>query len=84
MQTQFKQYIETFLVSDENIEKEVQHLKYIPFSTSPPVGEHLDLNSHMELVGHSIVRALCLSLSGTNVYKETEMSSVPKFFISVH
>ncbi|CAK9310271.1 unnamed protein product [Citrullus colocynthis] len=41
--------------NDENIGKEVQHVKYIPFSTSPPVGEHLDLNSQMELVGHSIV-----------------------------
>ncbi|XP_022991915.1 nuclear transcription factor Y subunit A-1-like isoform X2 [Cucurbita maxima] len=40
--------------NDENIGKEVQHLKYIPFSTSPPVGERLDLNSQMELVGHSI------------------------------
>ncbi|XP_022953565.1 nuclear transcription factor Y subunit A-4-like isoform X1 [Cucurbita moschata] len=41
--------------NDENIGKEVQHLKYIPFSASPPVGERLDLNSQMELVGHSIV-----------------------------
>ncbi|XP_022953567.1 nuclear transcription factor Y subunit A-4-like isoform X2 [Cucurbita moschata] len=40
--------------NDENIGKEVQHLKYIPFSASPPVGERLDLNSQMELVGHSI------------------------------
>ena len=60
--TQFKRYIEPDLDLDENIGKEVQHLKYIPFSTSPPVGERLDLNSQMELVGHSIVRFICLSL----------------------
>ncbi|XP_022960498.1 nuclear transcription factor Y subunit A-1-like isoform X1 [Cucurbita moschata] len=41
--------------NDENTGKEVQHLKYIPFSTSPSVGERLDPNSQMELVGHSIV-----------------------------
>ncbi|GMP41724.1 hypothetical protein CsSME_00011718 [Camellia sinensis var. sinensis] len=44
--------------------QEQQHLKHVPSSTPPAMGEHLEPNSQMELVGHSIVRApLSLSLS---------------------
>lgn len=38
------------------------HLKTVPSSTAVTVGEHLDPNSQMELVGHSIVRPV-ISLS---------------------
>lgn len=37
--------------------REQQHLKHVPSMTSPAMGEHLEPNSQMELVGHSIVRA---------------------------
>ncbi|KAF5952570.1 hypothetical protein HYC85_010514 [Camellia sinensis] len=35
--------------------QEQQHLKHVPSSTPPAMGEHLEPNSQMELVGHSIV-----------------------------
>ncbi|KAK7861089.1 nuclear transcription factor y subunit a-1 [Quercus suber] len=40
--------------SDGNIGQEHQHVNHVPSST-PKMGEHLDPNSNMELVGHSIV-----------------------------
>ncbi|KAM3733983.1 hypothetical protein ACB098_11G178700 [Castanea mollissima] len=40
--------------SDGNIGLEHQHVNHVPSST-PKMGEHLDPNSSMELVGHSIV-----------------------------
>ncbi|KAL6981236.1 hypothetical protein U1Q18_022866 [Sarracenia purpurea var. burkii] len=35
--------------------QEPLHPKIVPSSTPPPLGEHFEPNSHMELVGHSIV-----------------------------
>lgn len=35
--------------------REDRHLKHIPSTTALPMGEHLESNSQMELVGHSIV-----------------------------
>lgn len=35
--------------------REQQHLKHVPSMTPPAMGEHLEPNSQMELVGHSIV-----------------------------
>ncbi|XP_059434877.1 nuclear transcription factor Y subunit A-1-like isoform X2 [Corylus avellana] len=40
--------------SDANIGQEHQHINHVP-SLTPKMGKHLDPNSQMELVGHSIV-----------------------------
>jgi len=40
--------------SDANIGQEHQHINHVP-SFTPKMGKHLDPNSQMELVGHSIV-----------------------------
>lgn len=50
------------LISDANIGQEHQHINHVP-SLTPKMGKHLDPNSQMELVGHSIVRHSHLSLS---------------------
>lgn len=49
------------LISDANIGQEHQHINHVP-SFTPKMGKHLDPNSQMELVGHSIVRPSHLSL----------------------
>lgn len=41
-------------LNDHNV-REQQHLKHVPSLTPPAMGEHLEPNSQMELVGHSIV-----------------------------
>ncbi|KAK6928743.1 Nuclear transcription factor Y subunit A [Dillenia turbinata] len=40
---------------DRNNGRENQHLKQVPSSTPPTMSEHVEPNSQMELVGHSIV-----------------------------
>lgn len=50
------------LKTDGNNGLEHAHLKHIPSGTPLSMGEHLEQNSQMELVGHSIVRALSLFL----------------------
>lgn len=52
-------------MTDGNIGQEHQHVNHVP-SSNPKMGEHLDPNSNMELVGHSIVRSVQLSLSQTS------------------
>ena len=54
--------LQVYFLSDGNIGQEHQHVNHVPSST-PKMGEHLDPNSNMELVGHSIVRPVQLSLS---------------------
>ncbi|PSS24462.1 Nuclear transcription factor Y subunit A-1 like [Actinidia chinensis var. chinensis] len=41
-------------LSGHNVQEQ-QHIKHIPSSTPLAIGEHLEPNSQMELVGHSIV-----------------------------
>ncbi|KAI8027322.1 hypothetical protein LOK49_LG02G01414 [Camellia lanceoleosa] len=41
-------------LNGDNVQEQ-QHLKHVPSSTPPTMGEHLEPNSQMELVGHSIV-----------------------------
>jgi len=48
------------LISDVNIGQEHQHFNHV---LTPKMGKHLDPNSQMELIGHSIVRPAHLSLS---------------------
>lgn len=44
--------------SDGRNGQSLQHLKHVPSSAPLTLGEHLEPNSQMELVGHSIVRPL--------------------------
>ncbi|KAI8027323.1 hypothetical protein LOK49_LG02G01415 [Camellia lanceoleosa] len=38
-------------LNGDNVQEQ-QHLKHVPSSTPPTMGEHLEPNSQMELVGH--------------------------------
>lgn len=46
-----------FSITDGINGQEHAHLKHIPSSTPLTMGERLEQNSQMELVGHSIVRS---------------------------
>lgn len=55
-----------YLFSDGNSGRENQQMKSTSSASAAKLGEHLDANSQMELVGHSIVSNLSLSLSLTH------------------
>ena len=66
--------------SDGRNGQEHQHLNPTASSTLPIMSEHLEPNSQMELVGHSIVRTLSLSLLFiVLITREKEMSYYDMF-----
>lgn len=52
-----------YLFSDGNSGRENQQMKSTSSAAAPKLAEHLDANSQMELVGHSIVTNLSISLT---------------------
>ncbi|XP_058225266.1 nuclear transcription factor Y subunit A-1-like isoform X2 [Rhododendron vialii] len=59
--------------------REQQHLKHVPSMTPPAMGEHLEPNSQMELVGHSIVHPHLLGLQQTRMPLPLEMEEEPVY-----
>ena len=55
--------------SDGRNGQDRQYLKHVPSAAPLTLGEHLEPNSQMELVGHSIVRHLSLSHTHTHTHK---------------
>ncbi|KAM4082428.1 hypothetical protein ACJW30_11G172700 [Castanea mollissima] len=64
--------------SDGNIGLEHQHVNHVPSST-PKMGEHLDPNSSMELVGHSIIPAQLYGMHQARMPLPLEMEEEPVF-----